>query len=113
MNEQTLRIILVVLGTLLAIIGFLLAFYFKRGVDSIDGLNKTVGELRDKLSGLSAKFIANEDIDKINKDACTERHAKIGQDYEKHERRLDEHGRKLEEHKEMITEIKTAVELMK
>ena len=95
MDDQVLNVILIVLGALISIIGFLLTFYFKRGVDSIDKLNETVGELRVALSGLKAQFIANEDMDALSKDACKERHGTIDQTIKKHGITLEEHGKSI------------------
>jgi hypothetical protein len=102
MDEPTLRIVLVILGIMISIIGYFLTFYFKRSVESIDKLNDTVGELRGSITGLKAQMIANEEMSSMRQEGCKDRHSII-------DTRLREHGEQLDEHEKKIARIEIKI----
>jgi hypothetical protein len=88
MDDVTLKIILVILGVLLSIIGFFLTFYFRKSNDTMEKLVESTNELRVVVSTVKGQIKANEDMAILKENQCGERHGHIDRKLENHEDRI-------------------------
>lgn len=98
--ETLMKVVIPGIGILLTIIGFFVAYFFRRSIESNDKLNESVNKLQITITGMSAVVQANKD----NVDTYKREHEKS---HEIVDRRLNSHSVKLNEHDKEITKLKS------
>lgn len=88
-------IIGIILSILLGIIGFFLAYFFKRSMGSTDRLDRTVEKLGISITGMNGIILSSsEKFDKHERDNDRDINH-VNTKVEKHERRIDDHEKRI------------------
>lgn len=87
-----------VVGTLMSIIGFFIAYYFRRSAKSNDDLNEAVGDLQISVTALNGTLISQDEKFDTFTGTCRDNHTRI-------DKRLYDHGKKIDNHEKRISTI--------
>lgn len=85
-----------VITTLLAVVGFFVAYYFRRSMTSTDKLSDSVNKLQNSITGMNGIILANDEKFQSLKNENEKEHCRT-------ERRLNDHAKRIDEHETRIS----------
>jgi hypothetical protein len=99
MEAIVFKVLAIVLGAMLGIIGFFTAYFFKRLMDSTDELNQSVGRLDNSITGMNGIILANDDKFITYRQEHEKDHGAV-------ERKLNKHSESILYHEKEIIRLK-------